>query len=941
VTRFVTHGRCRILFIIGLLWLASLIVGVAFASAAAPGAVPGLVSTTHADPALWYPSANPSFTWNAASAGSYPITGYSFVLDQSANTVPGTSSAANSFLPQVSYTVGSGPAEDRVADLNGDGKKDIVAENSGSNTVSLLVGNGDGTFKAAVNYGTGTNPWSLEIGDVNGDGKLDMVTCNEAANTVSVLLGNGDGTFQAAVSYTTGANTTPECMRLGDLNGDSKLDIVTANAGNNDLSVLLNNGNGTFGSPATFDTDTHPTSIAIADLNGDGKQDLVSANYATNNVSVLLGKGAGTFQAAVNNACGAAPETVIAADLNGDGKPDVATVNYTPSTASVLLNNGNGTLATHVDYTTGSGPYSLDAADLNHDGVPDLVTTNHSANSVSILYGNGNGTFTAKTDLTTGTGAFWVALGDFTSDGYGDLAVTNETAGTVSVLLGSGYFRPAGSTLAATFTGKADGIWYFHVRAVDSHSEGGTTSTCTVRIDTTAPSTTATGLMADANTGWTKTTPQSVTLTATDAASGMSGGSAAIYYRIDSSGAYSTYSSALSISTPGSHKVDYYSVDAAGNAETAKTGYVNIDTTAPTTTASGLAGSATSGWTKTTPQTVTLTATDGGSGMSGGSAAIYYRIDSAGDYGVYSGPFTIAAPGSHEVDYYSVDALGNAETSLAGYVNIDTTPPTTTQSGADGDWHASDVPISFTADDHGLSGVARTEYRIDPSSDADPWTAGAAMTVRASLGDGVHTVQYRSVDDADNVEAYNSCTVKIDTQQPVTIDNATSTWHPVPFTLELTASGISGTTTQYSIGDDLHWQSGNAVPFTSVWKRGGGSGTVTVYYRSTNGAGLVEAEKSCVVLIDTSRPSATDDAPSGPQSGDVTVHLTGHDTFSGVAETFYQLDGATWTSGTSVYVPALPAHANDGLHTIRYYAIDYAGNVETGYRVCTVRITTP
>ena len=271
-----SRAQRRILLLTGLLWLAGLAGGVGLAEAATnPGAVPGLVSTTHPNAAQWYPSASPSFTWNAAPKGTYTISGYSFVLDQSATTVPGTSATGNSFQAQVTYPVGSGPAEDRVADLNGDGKADIVVENSGSNNVSVLLGNGDGTFRSAVNYATGSQPWSIEIGDVNADGKLDIVTCNTAANTVSVLFGNGDGTFQPAASYTTGASTTPECMRLGDLNGDGKLDIVTANAGNNDLSVLLNSGNGTFAAPATYNTDTHPTSIAIADLDGDGRHDLV------------------------------------------------------------------------------------------------------------------------------------------------------------------------------------------------------------------------------------------------------------------------------------------------------------------------------------------------------------------------------------------------------------------------------------------------------------------------------------------------------------------------------------------------------------------------------------------------------------------------------------------------------------------------------------------
>ena len=284
------------------------------------------------------------------------------------------------------------------------------------------------------------------------------------------------------------------------------------------------------------------------------------------------------------------------------------------------------------------------------------------------------------------------------------------------------------------------------------------------------------------------------------------------------------------------------------------------------------------------------------------------------------------------------------ESTHVGYVNIDTTAPVTAETGADGDWHTAAVTVDFTADDGGGSGVSATEYRVDPADDSAPWTSGASATIEAPQGggnDGVHTVEYRSTDVAGNTEAYKTCTVKIDTTAPVTLDNAGTSWHAVPFMLELTAHDVAGTTTQYSLGDDSHWQTGTTVAFSTAWKRGGGSGSYTVYYRSTDDAGLVEAEHHVTVLIDTSRPITTDDAPSGPQATDVTVHLTATDTWSGVAQTCYQIDGGDWTQGTSVLIPALAAHANDGLHTIRYYSVDNAGNTEAGYRVCTVRIVTP
>ena len=780
--RIGTLKRHRILFVAGLAWLVCLFVGVGIAAAATPpGTVPNLASSSHPSQTLWYPSANPTFTWGAATAGSAPIAGYSFVLDQNPNTLPSTAggTGANSYQAQVPYTVGSSPTEDRVADLSGNGIEDIIVENSSSNTVSVLMGNGDGTFKAAVNYATGTDPWSMDIGDVNGDGHVDIVTCNNTANTVSVLLGNGDGTFQKAIDYSTGNNTSPEAVRLGDVNGDGKLDIVTANASTsaNNISVLINNGNGTFATPVTFGTATHPTSIAFGDLNGDGKLDIVTANYDSNNVSVLMGNGNGTFKSAVNYDCGVGPQTVVVADLNGDGKPDVATVNYGPSNASVLLDTGTGTLAGHVDYTVGAGPYALSVADMNHDGVPDLVSTNHNANTVSILYGNGNGTFQTKVDLTTGPGPFWVALGDFNGSGYTDLAATNQTNGTVSVLLGSEYFRPASSTLAASFTGKADGTWYFHVRAVDTNGLGSTNpATYTVHIDTTPPVTTQSG--ADGN--WHKSAV-TVSFTLTDAGSGAG----STQYSVDGG----TWTTGASVQIPapangsndGAHTIQYRSTDAAGNQEIAKSCSVKIDATAPVTTQTG----ADSAWHET-PVTVSFAATDAGSGQ----PTTQYSTDGGNNWTTGSS-VTIPAPaggandGSHPIQYRSTDAAGNTETAKTCTVNIDTTPPVTTASGSDSAWSNTPVTVTLTPSDAG-SGVASTQYSTDGGNN---WTTGTSVTVPAPAGgsnDGSHAVLYRSTDLLGNQELARTRMVNISTQAPTTtVSGADSAWHAGPVTRPL------------------------------------------------------------------------------------------------------------------------------------------------------------
>ena len=865
-------------------------------AAGTPSAVANLVSTTHPSQSTWYPLTNAAFTWSAATESGGTIAGYSFTFDQNASGLPPVlSGAALSYGARVNYTVGSSPAEIRVADLNGDGKLDLVAENSGANTVSVLLGNGDGTFKAAVNYTTDSNPWSLQVGDVNGDGKLDIVTCNESASTVSVLLGNGDGTFKSAVNYTTGSGTSPECMRLGDLTGGGSLDIITANAGTNNISVLKNNGNGTFAAPVMYSTATHPTSIAIGDLNGDGKQDVVTANYETNNVSVLIGNGDGTFKAAVNDACGTTPQTVELADCNGDGHLDIVTANY-DGTASVLLNKGDGTFATHVDYATGAGPYSLSLADLNHDGYVDIVTVNHTANTVSVLLGNGDGTFQAHSDYSTGNGPFWVGLGDFNGDGYGDIAVTNYTDGTVSVLLGSGYYRPASGKLAASFSGVHDGTWYFHVRAIDTAGVAGPPSSYQINVDTVAPVTTAAGLQGSASTGWIDT--QTVTLTATDTTPGVAtSGVATTYYTLD--GTQHTYSGPFQVNTAGSHTITYWSVDKAGNTEGAHTGYVNIDLAAPTTTAT----TNPTGWTNGSVQ-VTLAASDtGGSGVDTTS----YKIGN-GDPQTYSGPFTVS--NATPIAYWSTDKAGNVESQKSLTPMIDTVAPVTTATTNPSGWTDGDVTVTLSATDDGGSGLDTTYYQVGSGSVktyGDPFTVSSAAQVT-----------YWSTDNAGNEETHHTLTPQIDLTAPVTTaatDPSGWTDGDVTVTLSATDDGGSGLdATYYRIGDaDPQTYS---APFIV-------SDATPVTYWSTDKAGNEEQPETLTPQIDLTAPvtTATMD-PSGWTDHDVTVTLAASDTGgSGVDTTSYKIgngDPQTY-SGPFTVSNATP---------IAYWSTDTAGNVE-------------
>ncbi|WP_262963737.1 FG-GAP-like repeat-containing protein [Methylobacter psychrophilus] len=345
---------------------------------------------------------------------------------------------ATRFETPVSYGTDSGPYLVSVGDFNGDGFADLAVANVSSNTVSVLLGNGDGSFADKVDYATGTNPFSVSVGDVNGDGKLDMALANANSNNVSVLLGNGYGSFATKVDYATGVY--PEAVSIGDFNGDGLADLAIANYSDSTMSVLLRNAANTgFYSKVDYGTGVAPQSVSIGDFNGDGYADLAIANTNSNNVSVLLGNGDGSFADKVDYATGIFPISVSIGDFNNDGYADLAVTNYSDGTVSVLLRNtDNSGFDAKVDYETGEYPGSVSIGDFNGDGKLDMVVANRGPdNTVSVFLNNGNGSFARKVDVATGAYSVSVSVGDFNGDGTPDLAIANNNANTVSVLLAS------------------------------------------------------------------------------------------------------------------------------------------------------------------------------------------------------------------------------------------------------------------------------------------------------------------------------------------------------------------------------------------------------------------------------------------------------------------------------------------------------------------------
>jgi hypothetical protein len=378
-----------------------------------------------------------------------PSGSVSFLDTSNGNAVVGTAALGSGtpapFIPSPSglpVSNNADPVAIAVGDLNGDGIPDVAIVNIGLNTVTILLGNGDGTFTPAASPATGYEPDGIVIGDFNGDGIPDLAVANYdndlngSGGSVTVLLGNGDGTFSATAS-SPATGYEPDALVTGDFNGDGILDLAVANEGSNTVTVLLGNGDGTFtAASASPATGSLPDAIAMADFNGNGIEDLAVANQQ-GTVTVLLGKGDGTFTTAPNlpNSGEYYFSSIVTADFNGDGIPDIAVSGPDYSSVMVLLGKGDGT------FTAGPGPngtgnaIAMAVGDFNGDGIPDLAAigsfpdgTNAGIGPV-IYIGNGDGTFSATaSDTNSISYSGSIALGDFNGNGTPGVAWTNPGA---------------------------------------------------------------------------------------------------------------------------------------------------------------------------------------------------------------------------------------------------------------------------------------------------------------------------------------------------------------------------------------------------------------------------------------------------------------------------------------------------------------------------------
>ena len=292
-----------------------------------------------------------------------------------------------------------------VGDFNGDGKMDMVATDipggltglfnsifgSVGGNASVFLGDGAGSLASHKDSDVGADfPSAIAVGDFNGDGKLDLAITNLNSDSVRILLGNGDGSFSQGSQIHVGHR--PTAVAVGDFNLDGHLDLVVTNAADNTLSVLLGNGDGTFAAASNVAVSSRPVSVAVGDFNGDGKLDLAVAGLLSSTVTILLGDGTGAFPTSNTYMVGRHPSAVVVGDFNNDGKQDLAVANRLSDMVSVLLGNGDGTFSAPRYFSVHGQPVALSAGDFNGDGKLDLLVVELADNSVSALLNN--------TDLT-------------------------------------------------------------------------------------------------------------------------------------------------------------------------------------------------------------------------------------------------------------------------------------------------------------------------------------------------------------------------------------------------------------------------------------------------------------------------------------------------------------------------------------------------------------
>jgi hypothetical protein len=327
-----------------------------------------------------------------------------------------------------------------LADLNGDKRPDLVfiSPNGGSSYVSTMLGRGDGTFQPAQNVATGVQNLVLAVGDLNGDGRADVVTIDAVNNQLYILISNGNGLFQTPRIIN---NVSGNSIVIGDFNGDRIADLAILPF-NGPVNIYLGKGNGDFFPPIQTATGGAGAAIiAAADFDGDGNLDVATIQQVTNNVAILLGHGDGTFATPVTYPLDVTSTLagIAVADVNGDGALDLVITEPAQRKIAVALGNGDGTFAPFKSFPIQEPAYGLVVTDVNGDGKPDIVAAaNQNTASTSfavVLLGNLDGTFGPPRNFPVLSGATTIAVANLDGDSKPDIVVSGVGADAITTLL--------------------------------------------------------------------------------------------------------------------------------------------------------------------------------------------------------------------------------------------------------------------------------------------------------------------------------------------------------------------------------------------------------------------------------------------------------------------------------------------------------------------------
>ena len=386
------------------------------------------------------------------------------------------------FTLASSPAVGTGTFNDyaypgAVADVNGDGKPDLICANGGINTLTVLTNNGYGVFGSNATLNVGAFPTSVVAADINGDGKPDLICANDSGNSLTIYTNNGGGIFGSNATINVGSQPGP--IVAADVNGDGKMDLVVAYFSGTTLTILTNNGSGGFAAAPPVNVAAGASGIIAADVNGDGKVDLLCPNDSEPGIlTVLTNNGSGGFITAATVGVGNYPVSVVAADIYGTGHPALATANQLDNTLTVLTNLGGGIFSSNASYNVGNLPFFVTAADVNGDGKLDLICANHNDGTLTVLTNNGSGRFVLNATLNIDPSASpdFVAAADVNGDGKPDLVALNYGLGSFSIFLNNTVFYTGGDAaiggtlFAANFTGDGSDLTNVDAATLDGLS---------------------------------------------------------------------------------------------------------------------------------------------------------------------------------------------------------------------------------------------------------------------------------------------------------------------------------------------------------------------------------------------------------------------------------------------------------------------------------------